>query len=93
MSKAVLIMDMPESCNGCDFEAYNVIDKPICILCTTSYVGHFLERKEYELIDTTSGKPDWCPLRELPEEANHPEYWDNGRFDKGWNACLSEILK
>ena len=31
MSKAVLIMDMPESCNGCDFEAYNVIDKPICI--------------------------------------------------------------
>ena len=38
-------------------------------------------------------RPDWCPLRELPEKANHPAYCDNGRFDKGWNACLDMILE
>lgn len=99
MAKAALIMDMPESCNGCDFKAYNVINKPVCILCTTSYVGHFLERKEYRLIDTTSGKPDWCPLRELPECATELTDADELGVEyvrgtmEGWNACLDEILK
>ena len=41
----------------------------------------------------TQKRHDMCPLRELPEKANHPAYCDNGRFDKGWNACLDEILK
>lgn len=37
------------------------------------------------------GKPDWCPLRELPERSDHPEHCDNGRFDAGWNGCLDAI--
>lgn len=84
MSKAVLIMDMPESCFGCNFCHINSSggeDR-----CQAFEVSRAVNSETYE-------KPDWCPLRELPEEANHPEYWDNGRFDKGWNACLSEILK
>lgn len=95
MAKAVLIMDMPENCKGCDFKAYNAINKPICILCTTSYVGHFYERKEYRLIDTTSGKPDWCPLRELPErkKADTDLLTMESGIVVGWNACLDEILK
>ena len=81
MAKAILVMDMPECCADC-------------------YCGYF-ERdiKELNLVCGATGedannvgKPDWCPLRELPEKANHPDYCDNGRFDKGWNACLSEIL-
>lgn len=81
MAKAILVMDMPECCADC-------------------YCGYF-ERdiKELNLVCGATGedannvgKPDWCPLRELPEKANHPDYCDNGRFDKGWNACLDEIL-
>ncbi len=83
MPKAVLVMDdMPECCADC-------------------YCGHFeRDTKELNLVCGATGedannvgKPDWCPLRELPEKANHPDYCDNGRFDKGWNACLDEILK
>lgn len=83
MSKAVLVMDdMPECCADC-------------------YCGYFeRDTKELNLVCGATGedannvgKPDWCPLRELPEKANHPDYCDNGRFDKGWNACLDEILK
>ena len=42
-------------------------------------------------------KPDWCPLRELPEKM--PElksgYEDISTSIRrvGWNACLNEILK
>ncbi len=81
MAKAILIMDdMPECCADC-------------------YCGYFeRDTKELNLVcgatgedANNAGKPDWCPLRELPEKANHPDYCDNGRFDKGWNACLDEI--
>ena len=82
MAKAVLIMDMPEC----------------CVDCCCGYFERYA--KELNLVCGATGedannvvKPDWCPLRELPEKANHPDYCDNGRFDKGWNACLDEILE
>lgn len=78
MAKAALIMDMPESCDEC--RVVRIVN------------GYYICQAKRNL-RRSKKRPDWCPLRELPEEANHPEYWDNGRFDKGWNACLSEILK
>lgn len=84
MAKAVLVMDMPESCFGCNLCHINSSggeDR-----CQAFEVSRPVNSETYE-------KPDWCPIRELPEKANHPDYCDNGRFDKGWNACLDEILK
>ena len=84
MAKAVLIMDMPGSCFGCNLCHINSSggeDR-----CQAFEVSRPVNSETYE-------KPDWCPLRELPEKANHPAYCDNGRFDKDWNACLDEILK
>lgn len=81
MPKAVLVMDMPEQvCQKCTlcYEAEND-DEYLC--CATG-----------KLVPDGK-KSDWCPLRKLPKKANHPDYCDNGRFDKGWNACLDEILK
>ena len=37
-------------------------------------------------------KPDWCPLKPIPQRANHPDWCDGGRYDKGYNACIDEIL-
>lgn len=84
MPKAVLIMDMPGSCFGCNFCHINSSggeDR-----CQVFEVSRAVNSETYE-------KPDWCPIRELPEKANHPAYCDNGRFDKGWNACLDTILE
>ena len=87
MSKAVLIMDMPEDCkqclfcrglNACKLKKYLVRDK----ICTV-YTVH------KQIME--GGKPDWCPLRELPERSDHPEHCDNGRFDAGWNGCLDAV--
>ena len=83
MAKAVLVMDMPERCADCPLRSSE----------KTSYVCCYLTLKNISSTDYYDKKPDWCPLRELPEKANHPAYCDNGRFDKGWNACLDMILE
>lgn len=95
MSKAVLIMDMPESCFGCNFLYCNAdagIDS-----CQAMEVARTVDSETYE-------KPDWCPLRELPEKKEEFEQrecigstkgtWEVPLIEnKGWNACLDAIAK
>lgn len=86
MAKAVLVMDMPESCSKCKF-LYEFQGIKKCLLMNVLNNGaSMLSQNTF-----TKKRHDKCPLRELPEKANHPDYCDNGRFDKGWNACLEEI--
>ena len=66
--------------NACKLKKYLVGDR-ICTIYTV----------DKQIME--GGKPDWCPLRELPERSDHPEHCDNGKFDAGWNACLDEILE
>ncbi len=94
MAKAVLIMDMPESCIGCNF-------------CHISSEDNESSCKAYEVARTidsdTYKKPNWCPLRELPEKKEEIELreckgsvegtWNVPLIEnKGFNACLDEIL-
>lgn len=49
-------------------------------------------------IDLIEDRPDWCPLRELPEKMEVcGKYPQPGKpvpsYRFGWNACLDEILK
>ena len=84
MSKAVLVMDMPESCFGCNFLYCNA-DAGI-----DSYhameVSRIVDSETYE-------RPDWCPLRELPEKKETNYYMNNKEkgIVEGWNACLEKI--
>ena len=90
MAKAILIMDdMPECCADC-------------------YCGYF-ERdiKELNLVCGATGedannvgKPDWCPLRELPEKKETIVYENDDWItvgektkNNGWNDCLDEIFQ
>lgn len=86
MPKAVLIMDMPESCFGCNFLYCNAdasIDS-----CQAMEVSRIVDSETYE-------RPDWCPLRELPEKKTGNSYMNSKEkgIVAGWNACLDEILK
>ena len=95
MPKAVLVMDMPESCkkcvfcrglNACKLNKYLVGDR-ICTIYTV----------DKQIME--GGKPDWCPLRELPEKKEELaiEQYEFGGLGKafvsGWNACLDAIAK
>lgn len=80
MSKSILIIDTPENCTDCKFSEYQGI------VCRAIGLNKSHSNPQ---------KPDWCPLKELPEkkryeplsEGNPVKAWSNG-----WNACLDEIL-
>lgn len=92
MPKAVLVMDMPESCDMCDFADDTQPPRygERTLYCNAPGIG-------YDATDYIACKPDWCPLMELPEKI--PElksgYEDISTSIRrvGWNACLDEILE
>ena len=87
MSKAVLVMDLPERCADC----------PLRSSKKTSYVCCYLTLKNISSTDYYDKKPDWCPLRELPEKIPNLEHGyenvEKSIIRIGWNACLDMILE
>ena len=85
MAKAVLIMDMPESCFVCDFADESQHPK---MYCGAPEIGE-------DVTDYIACRASFCPLRELPEKIHNDngcdEYSDG--WYAGWNACLDNILK
>lgn len=87
MPKAILIMDdMPECCADCPCSFFERDNPILNLICGVT------QEDAYNV-----GKPDWCPLRELPEKI--PElksgYEDLSTSIRrvGWNACLDKIWK
>ena len=94
MSKAVLVMDMPKDCCDCKFcreldegakACCEIMDNPSnSELCRIIDVHYCME------------KPDWCPLRELPnKKPTIGKESDNDILcmNAGYNACIDELLK
>lgn len=87
MAKAVLVIDMPESCGHCNFTDFGA-DGILTCICIDDYME--LEDDMYKR------RPDWCPLRELPEHKRTigTESESNQTLmNAGYNACLDKILK
>ena len=86
MSKAVLVMNMPECCADCPCSFFERDNPILNLICGVT------QEDAYNV-----GKPDWCPLRELPEKI--PE--SKSGYEKvtisvkriGWNECLDAILE
>lgn len=57
MDKAILIMDMPECCADCPCSFFERDNPILNLICGVA------QEDAYNV-----GKPDWCPLRELPEK-------------------------
>ena len=80
MAKAVLVIDMPESCFGCNFMYCDEeSDTETCQAMETA--------RDIDLIED---RPDWCPLRELPDEKCGA--WTDGMI-AAYNKYLSEVLE
>lgn len=91
MSKSVLVMDTPETCLDCMFclEFDEGVDGRCSVVPEDEYNG-FFRRIECDG-GYCQGKPDWCPLKEVPERRKYDEEFFNGDI-KGWNDCLKTIL-
>lgn len=82
MSKSVLVIDTPESCRSCYLRGFTL---------ALQYC-----KVESEHIKDTSVKPDWCPLKPLPERKEYIVPIDNVEAQKdiiavGYNTCINEI--
>ena len=96
MSKGIIVVDIPENCGDCAYFQYDgQYDR---------YCG--ANGEDLMNIDWNSEKPDWCPIKPLPEKLPEHEpvaYKDNednwiNRMKRlpehcGWNACLDVILE
>lgn len=82
MAKAILVMDMPGCCADCHCGYFERGTKELNLVCGATGEDA-----------NNVGKPDWCPLRELPEKKKLT-YTDLCADNKasGWNDCLDEIL-
>ena len=84
MSKAILVMDMPKNCFDCRFQEMGFCE-------AVHSVGEMIPDDDLE------SKPDWCPLREMPEKL--PLQGDVSDLQKmleemrraSWNACIDAI--
>lgn len=81
MSKAILIMDMPESCGECEYHDIRMDGTIRCIVCK-EHMGESA---------SICGRADWCPLRELPEK-KEPILYEPDDYYIGYNDCLDDIL-
>lgn len=79
MSKSVLVIDTPETCYSCYLRK---------LIRDWSYCAVKSERIKNEMV-----KPDWCPLKPLPEKnttENDMTDYQCGMID-GRNQCIDEI--
>ena len=86
--KAVLVMDIPENCDIC----------PFCNNCDYTCEVFQIRNEKYTYEVPSDGvKPDWCPLRPMPEKMQVcGKYPQPDRivpsYKIGWNACIDEII-
>lgn len=90
MSKSVLLIDTPENCLDCQF-CYELDEgvEACCSISDDDKDTSLMKKINYEY-GYCQGKPDWCPLKELPNKKNWGEIF-NGNV-KCWNDCLKEII-
>ena len=86
MSKAILVMDMPDSCEKCKLHSF--FGKDMDVICKVQGLT-----QSYEV--AYNGKPDWCPLREVPQKKEERKPMNGSEYFKtiGYNTCIDTILK
>lgn len=96
MSKSVLVIDTPENCYDCPFGTEYCSDSEYegcCELaeCLDSDMRLITEEHyDYE----SESRPDWCPLKPLPEKMIIPRgarNTDGLEYACGYNTCINEI--
>lgn len=96
--KAILVIDMPESCEECCCAYYTEGMYHDCCQAVgyeTDIEGYRNEPFSFPFDKEYKGKrPEWCPLKPMPEFENAEDLTDmyDAAFSSGWNSCLIEIL-
>ena len=80
MDKVILVIDDPVRCLHCPIAKHIHMGGRVCGI-------------DNKAIDVgAKERPDWCPLMPAPEEQLIWYGDDSQDWDKGYNACLREIV-
>lgn len=100
MKKSVFVMETPETCCDCHF-CYELNEGIEAFCYVTNSDTNKTLIKEIDCKDGyCNGKPDWCPLRPLPEKMkvtgiyNYAYLEAGGKppsYKIGWNDCIDVI--
>lgn len=92
MSKAILIMDMPETCAGCTLvRDHNTYFSCSCIF-DSDIDGNIIHPIEFD--DANKKRDDRCPLRPIPgykKTIGSVTENDKLLMNCGWNACIDAM--
>ena len=90
------VESLPRSCFYCDCchtkqydSRYKLDGEKFCGI-ENMEVGYYYDHN-YE---DNAGRPNWCPLREIPEQKeifNNCDDYLNG-VDDGWNECIDAMI-
>ena len=88
MSKGYILVNVPKKCSQCSFW-FEKSTIPIEYRCMAK------QRK----LQNLTGKPGWCPIREMPEKREvmgiprNPSIGDFERvaYQRGWNDCIERM--
>nr|DAL44126.1 MAG TPA_asm: hypothetical protein [Caudoviricetes sp.] len=96
MSKSVLVMNTPENCYDCPFGTEycgNLEYEGCCELADCLDYDVILMTEEHYDYESKS-RPEWCPLKPLPEKMIIPRgarNTDGLEYASGYNTCINEI--
>lgn len=95
MNKSVLIMSTPKGCFACPFHMAD-FNFNLC-LATRNDSIRTISKVSHEGFKKLAGRPDWCPLKPLPEKFDNEKDRKLGDFGPlfkiGWNACIDAIAR
>lgn len=77
MSKSILVIDTPNSCTECPLKSQ---------LYDIQYICSGNHRRM--TIPASKNKPYWCPLQEISQKYETISM----SFERGYNACIEEII-
>ena len=90
VNKSALVMETPKNCYECPFSIVDGNDTDIGYCEVEAMLAEeALITEEYYDYDGEE-KPDWCPLKPLPEKMTgvaSTDHWD--RIKAGWNGCIN----
>lgn len=89
MSKSILVIDTQENCERCPLFRRDIDSIP------EEYCFDGVIKRE--IVDLNK-KPDWCPLKEIPEKKEVRNFcfgqrdFEQQGYQQGWNSCIKEIF-
>lgn len=92
MSKSVLVIDTPENCLDCRFCYESDEGVEACCSISDDDKDTSLTKKIDCEYGYCQGKPDWCPLKPLPEKKEYVDPTSSAKAKKKYYCSWLEHL-